>query len=279
MEGRTGLYVYSHGYTDNREYLRTPLADTLCPCTTYRFSMDVWRNSSYAYATDAIGIAVTDTFSSRYDRMRLHFPWAWRSPRGAIITGASVTLCGTFTPTRCATQLLLGNFDADTTTTLVRAGDESDGPFAYYFVDNIHLNAVSHKPDCVDSCGTRALIAAMNDIVGPELPVHFTLHFDSDRAIPLDEHHTGIDRLAAALKEDRTLTVRITGHADDSGTPAHNEVLAQARADRLRDALVVRGAPEEGIITLSAGSSDPIADNATPEGRALNRRVVVVVGK
>lgn len=276
MEGHTGLYVYSQRYTDNREYIRTPLADTLRPCSTYRFSMDVWRNTTYAYATDGIGIAVTDTFSTRYDRMRMDFPWAWRSPRGAIIDGEPVTLCGTFTPAHCATQLVLGNFDADTASTLVLAGNESDGPFAYYYVDNVHLNTVAHRPGCVDSCGASPIIV---DDTAPPHPESFTLHFDTDSDEPLEEHAAEIDRVAALLKEDPTLTLRIIGHTDDSGTPAHNDALGRARADHLRSALIARGAPEAAISTISAGSSDPIADNTTPEGRAMNRRVEVVIGR
>lgn len=271
MEGRTGLYVYSHGYKDNREYIRTPLADTLSPCTTYRISMDVLRNDSYAYATDAIGIAVTDTFGTRYDRMRLRIPWAWRSPRGAIITGASVTLCGTFTPARCATQLLLGNFDADTSSTVVLAGNDNDGPFAYYYVDNVHLQAVARTQGCLDTCRTEALFAGTSSV----LPDRFTLHFDTDSDEPLGEHASEIDRIATALNEDPALSLRIIGHADDSGAPAHNDALAQARADRLLFELARRGAPEERITALSEGSNDPIADNSTAGGRALNRRVVV----
>lgn len=278
MEGLTGLYVYSHGYRDNREYLRTPLADTLRPCTTYRYSLDVWRNATYAYATDAIGLAVTDTFSTRYDRERMRFPWAGRSPRGTPLTHTDgpLTLCGTFTPTRCATQLLLGNFDADSTCTLYLAGNDNDGPFAYYYVDNVHLHAVATTPGCVDTCTTPRVVA-LPTAEARDAPRTFTFRFDTDRAHPLDGAGDALDQLAALLKEDATAHLRVTGHADDSGTPAHNDALAQARAERTRDALVQRGAPLARISTRSAGSSDPVADNTTPEGRALNRRVVVEV--
>ena len=276
LEGMTGLYVYSQGYADNREYIRIPLADTLSPCRTYRIAMDVWRNPTYAYAMDAIGIAVTDTFSTRYDRERIALPWAWRSPRGALIThtDASMTLCGTFTPTVCATQLLLGNFDPDTACTLALVGNENDGPFAYYYVDNVHLNAASTRAGCVDPC-PAILHATAIDRTGNAPPDRTALYFDTDDETPLGPYTADADRIAAWLKEDPTLRIRIIGHADDSGTPAHNERLAHARAEHLRNALVERGAPQEHIIVVSAGSREPIADNATEEGRAMNRRVEV----
>lgn len=281
LNGMTGLYTYSQGYSDNREYIRIPLADTLSPCTTYRIAFDVWRNSTYAYAMDAIGIAVTDTFSTRYDRERLRFPWAWRSPRGLPIshTDSPMTLCGTFAPTLCATQLLLGNFDPDTACTLMLAGNENDGPFAYYYVDNVHLNAVERIAGCVDTCRASVIEVEADRVPGPTLADRIALYFDTDCDQPIGRHAVELDRLAALLKDEPTLRIRIIGHTDDSGTLVHNEQLAQARADRLRSALIGRGAPGDHITTSSAGSREPLADNATEEGRALNRRAEVEVIK
>lgn len=63
-----------------------------------------------------------------------------------------MTLCGSFVPNACATQLLLGNFSPDSATTIVRTGAENDGPFAYYFVDNILLALAREVPGCIDPC-------------------------------------------------------------------------------------------------------------------------------
>lgn len=275
MEGVTGLYTYSAGYADNREYIRTVLLDTLHPCTTYRIAFSVRRNAAYAYATDAIGIAVTDSFHLRYDRLRLPLPWAWRSPHGPPVahTDAPLLLCGTFRPERCATHLLLGNFDADTACTVLLSGAANDGPFAYYFVDDVHLLAVAHDTTCHHRCRRTPPPPAPAHALPPEL----TFHFGSDSDVPLEGGAEALDHLVRALQASPALRLRIVGHADDSGTPAYNERLAQARADALFTALVARGAPEARISTWSAGASDPLASNATPEGRALNRRVVVVV--
>jgi hypothetical protein len=279
FDGHTGLYLYSHGYPDNREYIRIPLADTLSPCSTYRVSFAVRRNPTYAYAVDAIGVAVTDTFTTRHDRLRLALPWAWRSPPGALMADSDrgITLCGTFTPAVCARHLLVGNFGPDSATTIVQVGPDEDGPFAYCFVDNVHLAAVAAVPGCVDPCPAQVVASAGTMPGAAEWPDRIVLHFESDSALPMEVDADALDRLAARLNADRSERLRITGHADGSGTPARNQQLAQARADRLRDLLVARGALASSIRTFSAGSSQPIADNATPQGRALNRRVEVVV--
>ena len=280
----TGLYLFSAGYRDSREYIRIPLADTLSPCTIYRVSFDAQRNDSYAYMVDAIGIAVTDTFSTRRNRERMDFPWAWRSPVGHVLqnTNAPITLCGTLTPTTCATQLLLGNFDPDSATTIIKGGKDNDGPFAYYFVDNVHLNAVATDPACIDPCPAHvvvaeALPAEMPPVEYAPWPDRITLHFDSDSDQPLELDAGALDRLAAELRNDPTLHVRITGHTDNSGTAARNERLAQARADELAHALIQRGVPSACITTVSAGSQYPLLDNSAPEGRAANRRVEVLL--
>lgn len=275
--GETGIYLYSDGYTDNREYIRIPLAKRLSPCTTYRVSLDVRMNASYAFAVDAIGIAVTDTFSTRRDRMRLDLPWAWRSPPGALMTNAdrSITLCGTFVPDLCAEHLLVGNFGPDSATTVVRAGAQNDGPFAYYFIDNVHLFAVGSVPGCKDPCTASVSVALADDMRTDEWPEFAILHFDSDSELPLEVDDDALDRLSSALLSDKDLNVHITGHTDDSGTAQRNQALGLARAERLRDLLLQRGAPASSIHTSSAGSSSPIADNGSAEGRAMNRRVEV----
>lgn len=277
VDGETGLYLYSDGYRDNREYIRTPLTETLSPCSTYRVSMDVRLNPSYSFAVDAIGVAVTDSFTNRYDRLRIELPWAWRSPAGALLANSDgwMTLCGSFVPTVCATQLLVGNFSPDSATTIVRTGAEGDGPFAYYFVDNIHLAAVGEVPGCVDPCGAHVPLAEELPAPAEEWPERVLLYFHSDSELPLNVEPEALDRLVERLKADPSLSLHITGHADNSGTEPANLRLAQARAERLRALLLERAAPPTSIHCYSEGSSKPIADNATVEGRALNRRVVV----
>ncbi len=106
-------------------------------------------------------------------------------------------------------------------------------------------------------------------------PEHIVLHFDTDGELPLEVDPTALAHLAERLNADRDLRLLITGHTDASGTAAHNEQLALARAQGLRDLLLKYGAPESSISINSQGSRTPIADNSTPEGRAANRRVAV----
>lgn len=86
-----------------------------------------------------------------------------------------------------------------------------------------------------------------------------------------------LDKLAQTLSP--TATVAITGHTDNTGSAAVNNPLSQNRADAAKNYLVSRGVGTTRISTSGAGSSQPIADNGTPAGRAQNRRVEIYVAE
>lgn len=86
-----------------------------------------------------------------------------------------------------------------------------------------------------------------------------------------------LDALAAILRAWPTLTVKIGGYTDDSGDRAANRRLSRARAEAVRAALIEQGIPERRIEAEGYGEQFPVADNATAEGRARNRRVALRV--
>lgn len=71
--------------------------------------------------------------------------------------------------------------------------------------------------------------------------------------------------------------VAIEGHTDDRGADDANQALSQRRAASVRDALVALGADAGRFQVVGRGEASPLADNATTEGRARNRRVEVIV--
>lgn len=67
------------------------------------------------------------------------------------------------------------------------------------------------------------------------------------------------------------------GHTDNVGSPDNNMILGQARADFAKNYLVQKGIKESQISSQSKGQNEPVADNATAEGRAKNRRTVITI--
>ena len=88
-----------------------------------------------------------------------------------------------------------------------------------------------------------------------------------------------LDRIAALLAEHPDLRVQIEGHTDSVGDAQTNLALSRQRAEAVRDALVERGVEAARLQAEGMGPTRPIADNATPAGRAQNRRVEVYVSE
>jgi len=81
----------------------------------------------------------------------------------------------------------------------------------------------------------------------------------------------------ALIKQDPDSKIVVEGHTDSQGTPVNNQQLSQRRAQAVRDYLVTRGIASDRITAQGFGLSRSIADNASSEGRANNRRVEIVV--
>ena len=102
--------------------------------------------------------------------------------------------------------------------------------------------------------------------------------FSFDKAELTDEARTAIDELAERLKADnRNVYVEIQGHTDNVGSEEYNLKLGEKRAEVVRRYLAQKGFALHRISVISYGESEPVADNKTREGRAQNRRVVLVV--
>ncbi len=87
-----------------------------------------------------------------------------------------------------------------------------------------------------------------------------------------------LNEVAKALSgQDPESTMVVEGHTDSQGMVDANQALSRARADAVRDYLVSRGVASDRITAEGVGSSRPLAENSTTEGRGTNRRVEIVV--
>jgi len=86
-----------------------------------------------------------------------------------------------------------------------------------------------------------------------------------------------LDQVAKALTDQGFKALVVQGYTDSRGNAADNDRLSLKRAQSVRDYLVTRGVPAEKATAEGLGASKPVADNATADGRAENRRVEIVV--
>jgi outer membrane protein OmpA-like peptidoglycan-associated protein len=101
--------------------------------------------------------------------------------------------------------------------------------------------------------------------------------FASGKSALLSSASSKLDQIASVLKDEADHKISIEGYTDSRGSDELNNRLSRDRADSVRQYLMSRGLTGEHIEATGLGSSRPVADNGSAEGRADNRRVEIVV--
>lgn len=112
---------------------------------------------------------------------------------------------------------------------------------------------------------------------GEEITLAGEVLFDPNKHTLSDEAAEELDQLLATLEEQGPQKLTVVGHTDDVQSAEHNQKLSERRAETIADVLHDELGDDVTIEASGKGETEPIADNDTEEGRALNRRVVVTV--
>ncbi len=110
-----------------------------------------------------------------------------------------------------------------------------------------------------------------------ELGLASKVLFDFDSSDLKSETKVTIAQLTRALTDVGIGGATIEGHTDSEGEEDYNRELSERRAETVKAAFIAGGMDAALVRTIGYGESDPIEDNSTEEGRAENRRVVIVV--
>lgn len=133
-------------------------------------------------------------------------------------------------------------------------------PTGYTLANEITVVAASADVASADSLIAKALIQP--------------IPFRTGSAELGDGAATILDQVAAALTQYASVKVAVEGHTDNTGNAAANQRLSQQRAEAAMAYLASKGIAAARMTAIGYGDTRPIGDNATDEGRAMNRRVV-----
>ena len=116
-------------------------------------------------------------------------------------------------------------------------------------------------------------------VVTPRQPTDIRtdeIHFEAGSARLTNIAKAILDEVALRMKQEPTATALVIGYTDDRENTGPNQDLDRRRAEAVRDYLVTRHGIDPSRITVEGrGTSDPVGDNTTAEGRLRNRRVVI----
>ncbi|MCC7144635.1 MAG: OmpA family protein [Candidatus Eisenbacteria bacterium] len=101
--------------------------------------------------------------------------------------------------------------------------------------------------------------------------------FDFDKATLKRDVEFGLVKIATILAQFPEMRIQVEGHTDNVGKPDYNLDLSRRRAKAVHDFLAQQGVAAERMTVEGYGMTQPVADNATEEGRAKNRRVDLVI--
>ena len=104
------------------------------------------------------------------------------------------------------------------------------------------------------------------------------IRFPVGQAIIMPDNYMLLSKVRHAIRTFGEPSVVIEGHTDSTGTPQLNKHLSQQRAESVRQYLIANQTlPEKKLIAVGYGPERPLASNATPEGRAINRRIDLII--
>jgi len=131
-----------------------------------------------------------------------------------------------------------------------------------------------------DFANPQRLLIPLQPIAVGEKVVLRNIFFETDKFDLLPDSKVELGKLISFLLKNQAMSVEIGGHTDNEGSDAHNLVLSGNRAKAVYDYLIANGIDSKRLSYKGYGETIPVESNASPEGRAKNRRTEFkVIGK
>lgn len=292
-EAYAGIYCCLDQGINYSEYLKTKLIKPLKAGQKYIIQFYVSLSESSEFAMDRFGVAFLKKDSEQENMRSLPFGATVESEDGVFYedkTGWRQVRMS-FVAKGGERYMVIGNFHTNGSTHLKKVPFSKKkypkGNGCYYYLDDVCLAVENEDGECIcpvqppppppDS--TVIIPVTETDSVpvvkietGKPMVLRFVF-FDTDKSVLKPESFDSLDSLAAFLLEEKKYYIIISGHTDNSGDEIKNQKLSKDRAKAVADYLISQGINPDRIRSEGKGSEKPVADNATPEGRAQNRRV------
>lgn len=292
-EGMVGIYTSK---TDYREYIQTELKEPLMAGERYKLSF--WVSLS-EYSTGAVatigglfteerikdntrGLLTNNSKTAHANGIRQQIskifpPQVVNSFERPLSDTANWQLIeGEFEAKGGERFLTIGNFyPAEQSNLIFPVFLKDILPGAYYYIDDVELYCLtcSEKKEIAEKQVTITTKKDEKEYEVGQVIVLENIFFDFDKSVLLPQSFVELKKLTELLAAYPDMAIELSGHTDNKGKDKYNQTLSEQRAKAVYDYLIGKGIDKKRLKYKGYGAGQPIADNATDEGRAKNRRV------
>jgi outer membrane protein OmpA-like peptidoglycan-associated protein len=167
---------------------------------------------------------------------------------------------------------ILAKSDSELTAKQIKNGKER-------WVELSYNNGDGYEIDVAEKAGMQQSVVTAEDMataLNRNGSISLHINFDTGKSTIRPDSLPIIDQIVATMKGNGSLNLSVEGYTDNVGTPQSNQTLSLARAKSVVSAVSAGGITASRMTAVGHGEDNPVADNSTEDGRALNRRVVLV---
>jgi outer membrane protein OmpA-like peptidoglycan-associated protein len=260
------------------EYLATTLTDTLEKDQEYLVECYISRAEKSKSSVDEFGVLFTDKIKWNLDMRGIsQKPGVdFVKKNGFKEKKDWIKLSGIYRAEGFETVIIIGYFNYD--------NPKGHRHFCHYYIDDVSVSPVKREQDSSAVSRTTSAGQKRNPLpdFSPQYGETFTLEnilFETNRSELLPQSYPDLDKVIQYLSNRFNTSIEIRGHTDNTGNEDQNKNLSEARAKAVADYLILKGIDRARINYSGHGSSKPIANNNTEEGRLRNRRVEFTINK
>jgi outer membrane protein OmpA-like peptidoglycan-associated protein len=149
-----------------------------------------------------------------------------------------------------------------------------------YLLRNESLNLRAREDANVELALRKRPKASLIEVSAKEIKLRQPIRFEKDSATLSSESNALLEEVADALaRAPRSPHVEIQGYTDDSGVPERDRTISEARANAVLEWLTSHGIEASRLSARGYGKERPLSPNVTPQGRARNRRIQIMLGE
>jgi outer membrane protein OmpA-like peptidoglycan-associated protein len=265
-DGYIGLVCKKMG--NYSEYIQTEFTNTMINNEEYYIEFWVSLAESSTYAKEGLGAFISEKIINENSSSVLNFRPQIIEKEAISDTSEWVKISGTYRAKGNEKYIIIGNFNKGSKYFIKT--EFNIFPFtngAYYFIDDVLVEAV--KKEIVE---TKQFTSELNKSI-----ILKNITFELGKSILLESSFAELDQLSMELNTNTDYQIVLSGYTDNIGKEEDNMKLSEARAKAVADYLIQQGITKNKISYVGYGSTKPIADNTTEQGREQNRRVEFMI--